>query len=228
MTERLRKIIRAFKIDEVSAVRKPASEHAKVLIMKSDDTDTPETGDIAVTEIRKILDDGCFDDFEKSDYMGLLDMLAAEIQMDGESIQKAFTRGLETPAGRELFGLMKRAGGSEVRAPKDAVQDTVARRNEPATIELELKAQELARKTGLSYEQAYTRIIDDPAYRRLRDDATGERQLALVRSLSIFDARNLEPAKPFPDYGSPGQRHPAATGRTSGSVASGQCTQGGR
>jgi predicted DNA-binding transcriptional regulator AlpA len=76
-------------------------------------------------------------------------------------------RGLETPAGVELFALMKAARGNEVKAPKDAPQDTVARRDEPATAELELKAQELAHKTGLSYAQAYTRIIDDPKYRRI-------------------------------------------------------------
>jgi hypothetical protein len=61
-----------------------------------------------------------------------------------------------------------------------------------------LKARELSRKTGLSYSQAYVRLIDDPAYRRLRDDVNGERQLALIRSLTIGEAQALTPTKPFP------------------------------
>jgi hypothetical protein len=197
MTERLRKILRKIVIEEISCVRKPANEHAKVLIMKSADT-LPETGLDAVEMIKKMQANGDFEGFEKADYLDLLNGLAEEIQQDGESIQKAFVRGLETPAGVELFALMKAARGNEVKAPKDAPQDTVARRDEPATAELELKAQELAHKTGLSYAQAYTRIIDDPKYRRLRDDANGERQLALIRTLDIFDAQALTPTKPFP------------------------------
>jgi hypothetical protein len=216
-------VLKKIVIDEISAVRKPAQTHAKVLIIKSADA-APETGDEAVTEILKLQSNGDFDGFEKSDYLGLLNSLAEEIQADGESIEKAFTRGLETPAGIELFGLMKRAKGSEVKVEGDAPQDTVARRDEPATAELELKAQELARKTGLSYAQAFTRIIDDPKYRRLRDDANGERQLALIRSLTPQQARDLEPVvKPFPAYGKPGDDyHMPTSGRTTPSAVSGQ------
>ena len=134
MTERLRKILRKIVIEEISCVRKPANEHAKVLIMKSADT-LPETGLDAVEMIKKMQANGDFEGFEKADYLDLLNGLAEEIQQDGESIQKTFVRGLETPAGVELFAL--------------------------------LKAQELAHKTGLSYAQAYTRIIDDPKYRRI-------------------------------------------------------------
>jgi len=221
-------VLRKIVIDEISAVRKPAQKHAKVLIMKSADT-LPETGDAAVSEIRKMLDDGDFDGYEKSDYTEMLNTLAESIQKDGESFQKSFVRAIETPAGHEIFQLLKSAPGSDfgkAKAPADAVQDTVARRDEPATAELELKAKELAHKTGLSYAQAYTRIIDDPAYRRLRDDANGERQLALVRSLTPQQASDLSPAKPFPAYGKPGDDyHMPTSGRTTPSVVSGQRTQ---
>ena len=154
--------------------------------MKRASRAAPETGDEAVSMIRKLQSTGDFDGFEKSDYLGLLELACRGNPIDGESIEKAFTRGLETPAGIELFGLMKPRQGSEVKVEGDAPQDTVARRDEPATAEFELKAKELARKTGLSYAQAYTRIIDDPKYRRLRDDANGERQLALIRTPGHF------------------------------------------
>ena len=229
VSAKLRKILRVIKIDEISAVRKPAQTHAKVVIMKSTDI-FPETGDIAVEAIHKMLSDGDFDGYEKSDYTEMLNALAESIQKDGESFQESFTRALETPAGHEIFQLLKSAPGSDfakAKAPADAVQDTVARRNEPATLELELKAKELSRKTGLSYAQAYVRIIDDPVYRRLRDDANGERQLALIRSLTMDEAMALEPAPAFPDYDKPGDRyHMPTSGHTVPSVASGQRTQG--
>jgi hypothetical protein len=201
MTEKLRKIIRSFKIDEVSAVRKPASEFATVRIMKSD-TRGEDTAEQDLEVVRKLASDGLLADFEKHQFIGLIHDRAADIRRDGETVEKSFTRCIESdPCGRELYSLMKAAPGNEVakaKVERDAPEDTVARRDEPATVELELKAKELAHKTGLSYAQAYTRIIDNPKYRRLRDDACGERQLALVRSLTIGETQALTPTKPFP------------------------------
>ena len=124
VSAKLRKILRVIKIDEISAVRKPAQTHAKVVIMKSTDI-FPETGDIAVEAIHKMLSDGDFDGYEKSDYTEMLNALAESIQKDGESFQKAFTRALETPAGHEIFQLLKSAPGSDVVKVKDAPQDMV-------------------------------------------------------------------------------------------------------
>jgi hypothetical protein len=243
MTERLRKILRSFSISEISAVRKPAQEHAKALIMKSADT-APETGDIAVEAIHKMLSDGDFDGFQKHDYMDLLNSLAEEIQQEGESIQKAFTRGLETPAGVELFGLMKAARGPEVKAP--AVETTEYEpRDEHIGVEharlAALADHEVARKPGLSRRQAVANILQNNEAlstkikreklkyemgRSGSDDAgTASRGPG---SLTLDQAIALEPARAFPAYGHPGQKQPAATGRTTGSVVSGQRSQGER
>ncbi|MGA3341545.1 MAG: hypothetical protein ABSD11_13160 [Methylocella sp.] len=217
-------ILKKIVIDEISAVFRPAQKHAKVLIMKSANS-TPETGDDAIDMIRKMQSNGDFDGFEKSDYMALLDGLAEEIRLDGESIQKAFTRGLETPAGVELFKLMKAAGGSEVKAPNDAVQDDTPKYDGPADAELNRLARERQKVTGRSFAQSFSDILDMPGNRKLTIQAAAERDLKMVRSLTMQEAVALEPAKPFPDYGSPGQKQPAATGRTTGSVVSGQRSQ---
>jgi hypothetical protein len=227
MTERLRKILRKIVIEEISCVRKPANEHAKVLIMKSADT-LPETGLDAVEMIKKMQANGDFEGFEKADYLDLLNGLAEEIQQDGESIQKAFVRGLETPAGVELFGLMKRSKGSEV-VERDAKEDSVPKYDGPADAELNRLARERQKVSGRSFAQSFSDVLDMPGNRKLTIAAAAERDLKMVRSLTPQQARDLEPGvKPFPDYGSPGQRQPAATGRTQGSVVSGQRTQGER
>ena len=191
------RILRKIKIDEISAVFRPASQHAKVLLMKSANADAPETGDIAVSEIRKMESDGRFDGYQKSDYLDLLNALAEDIQQEAESIQKAFTRGLETPAGRELFGLMKRAQGSEV-VERGAKQDDVPKFDGPASAAIDKLAKERARITGRSYQQAYADILDDPGNRKLARAAADERELKMVRTLDIFDAQALTPTKPFP------------------------------
>jgi hypothetical protein len=221
-------VLKRFVIDEISAVRKPAQKHAKVLIMKSADT-LPETGLDAVDMIQKMQANGDFDDFQKSDYMALLNNLAEEIQAEGESIQKAFVRGLETDAGRALFGLMKRAGGSEGRAPKDAVEDDTPKYDGPADAELNRLARERQKVSGRSFAQSYSDVLDMPGNRKLTIQAAAERDLKMVRSLTIQEAQNLEPAPPFPNYREPGDSyHLPTTGRTTPSVVSGQRTQGGR
>jgi hypothetical protein len=68
-------VLKRIKISEISAARKPAQEFALVKIMKSADN-IPETGDIAVSEIRKMLDDGDFDGYAKSDYTEMLNTLS--------------------------------------------------------------------------------------------------------------------------------------------------------
>lgn len=191
-------ILKKIVIKEISAVRKPAQEHCVVKIMKSADVDIPETGTAAVTEIRKMLSDGDFAEFEKSDYIDMLDTLAASIKQDGESIQKAFVRGLETPAGRELFKLMKAARGSEVKAPKDAVEDDTPKYDGPADAELNRLARERQKVTGRTFAQSFSEILDMPGNRKLTIKAAAERDLKMVRTLTIFDAQALTSTRPFP------------------------------
>ena len=197
MTEKLRKIIRSFKLDEISAVRKPASEFATVRIMKSD-TQGDDTAESDLETVRKLAADGYLDKFEKHQFIGLIHDRAADIRRDGETVEKAFARRIESdPCGRELYALMKRAPGAEVK-PVDAKQDDVPHFDVPASRKLDELARDRQRTSGRSYAQSYSDVIDDPKNRKYRDAAKGEREIALIRTLDIFDAQALTPTKPFP------------------------------
>jgi hypothetical protein len=194
-------VLKKIVIEEISGVDRPAQKHARVVMLKRDNTEDAyiEVGDEAVTEIRKLQKNGDFADFQKHDYMQLLNSLAEEIQLEGESIQKAFTRGLETPAGIELFGLMKRAKGSEVKVEGDAPQDDVARHDGPASAKFHSMVVDHQRANrGLSYQQSYSRLYSDPDNFELREQIKAEHLAATLRTLTIGEAQNLEPAPPFP------------------------------
>ena len=195
---RIQRVLRKLIIHEISGVDKPAQEGAVVTILKRDSgADATETGDEAVAMIRTMQSSGDFAEFEKSDYLGLLNSLAQEVQVEGESIEKAFVRGLETPAGRELFGLMKRAKGSEV-VEHDAKEDSVPKYDGPADAELNRLVRERQKVSGRSFAQCFSDVLDMPGNRKLTIAAAAERDLKMVRSLPIQEAQNLEPALPFP------------------------------
>jgi hypothetical protein len=219
----LKKII----IDEISAVRKPAQKHARALIMKSE-TYGAETAEDDFETVRKMAADGHLDDFKKHQFMELIHLRADDIRRDGETVEKAFTRCIESdPCGRELSSLMKRARGSEV-VERDAKEDDTPHYDGPADAELNRLARERQKVSGRSFAQSFSDVLDMPGNRKLTIAAAAERDLKMVRSLTPQQARDLEPGvKPFPAYGSPGDRyHMPTTGRTTGSVASGQRTQG--
>jgi hypothetical protein len=199
MSEKLRKIIRSFKLDEISAVRKPASEFATVRIMKSaNDTRGDDTAEIDLEVVRKLAADAYLDKFEKHQFIGLIHDRAADIRRDGERVEKAFARCIESdPCGRELYTLMKRAPGAEVK-PVDAKQDDVPHFDGPASRKLDELTRDRQRTSGRSYAQSHSDVIDDPKNRKYRDAANRERELALIRTLDIFDAQALTPTKPFP------------------------------
>jgi len=189
-------VLKKIKINEISAVRKPAQEHARVKIMKMDRG--AETADEELETVRKLASDGLLADFEKHQFVDLIHLRADDIRRDGESIEKAFTRCIESdPCGRELYTLMKRARGTEVK-PVDAVQDDVPKFDGPASRKLDELTRDRQRTSGRSYAQSYSDVIDDPKNRKYRDAANGERELALIRTLDIFDAQALTPTKPFP------------------------------
>jgi hypothetical protein len=193
-------VLKKIVIEEISGVDRPAQKHARVVMLKRDNTeDYIETGDEAVTEIRKLQKNGDFADFQKHDYMQLLNSLAEELQADSESPQQAFTKALTTPAGIELFGLMKRAKGSEVKVEGDAPQDDVARHDGPASAKFHSMVVDHQRANrGLSYQQSYSRLYSDPGNFELREQIKAEHLAATLRTLTIGEAQNLEPAPPFP------------------------------
>jgi hypothetical protein len=198
MTERVRKIIRSFKIDEVSAVRKPASEFALVKIMKSDTRgDDPAESDLET--VRKLAADGLLADFEKHQFIDMIHLHADDIRRDGETVEKAFARCIESdPCGRELYALMKAAPGTEVKVERDAKQDNVKPTSGPARAKLEALARDRQRTSERSFQQCYSDVLDDPANCSLRVAANREREIELMGTIDIFDAQRLSPAPPFP------------------------------
>jgi hypothetical protein len=72
-------------------------------------------------------------------------------------------------------------------------------------------ALEHSRAHGLTYQQSYTRLFTSPENVALRAGIAAE---AGVWTLTLEEARALAPAKPFPAYGSPGQRGPSNLGRS--------------
>jgi hypothetical protein len=133
----MKRILRALKILEVSAVDKPAQEHARVLIMKGKNAMAGKTLDELIQEhaaippdirkgdatdyeigkaVEKMVDDGLLDTVEKHNYHDLIKMRAAEIRAAGESDAQAYTRTItDDAAGRILFREMKLAKGTEVK-----------------------------------------------------------------------------------------------------------------
>jgi hypothetical protein len=89
-------------------------------------------------------------------------------------------------------------------APADALQDDVS----PGSAHDELNDLVMARMKAepqLSYERAFTREYLHPDNRPLK---------ARVDAESVLHAQRLAPARPFPAYGSPGQRAPSNLGRS--------------
>jgi hypothetical protein len=67
--------------------------------------------------------------------------------------------------------------------------------------------------SGMSYQQAYSHLYSRPENAPLREKIKAEHMAATMRTLSIDEAQNLEPAKPFPPYDPPGDRTHNPLGR---------------
>jgi len=94
---------------------------------------------------------------------------------------------------------MKRAKGSEVKVEGDAPQDDVARHDGPASAKFHSMVVDHQRANrGLSYQQSYSRLYSDPGNFELREQIKAEHLAATLRTLTIGEAQNLEPAPPFP------------------------------
>ena len=101
------------------------------------------------------------------------------------------------PAGRVLFKAFQSAPIGKAKVERDAPQDDVPRHDRPASKKLHELALVRQKATGRSYQGAFTDVLTDPENRKLRDAANGERELALVRTLTIQEAQALTPTKPF-------------------------------
>jgi hypothetical protein len=134
---------------------------------------------------------------------------AAKLRANGESPQQAFAKVItDDEIGRLLFRALKRAPGAEVKlAPQSAPpsREEAAQHLGPAHARLHSMAVDHQRAhSGMSYQQAYSHLYTRPENGPLREKIKAEHMAATMRTLSIGEAQNLEPAKPFPPYGRPG------------------------
>ncbi len=120
-------ILNKIVIDEISGVRKPANKHARVLLLKS--LDEAKYDSDAGEAMQKALDDGLFDELEKSDIEALIQVRADEIRKPGEKKAAAYARAVsEDPIGKVMFHAVKRAMGCEpTSAAIQRAQEEVAK-----------------------------------------------------------------------------------------------------
>ena len=87
----------------------------------------------------------------------------------------------------------------KAKAPEDAKQDDAPRHDGPASAKFHSMVVDHQRANrGLSYQQSYSRLYSDPDNFELREQIKAEHLAATLRTLTIGEAQNLEPAKPFP------------------------------
>jgi hypothetical protein len=211
------RILRKLVIGEVSAVDKPACLHCKALLIKRD-APRDETGDagenyrrngvidfkkMMPTEdsvaLQKLIDDGELN-LSKSEIHEVLERRAEQLREDGETLQQSYVKFITAdPAGRVLFKAYQSAQIGKAKAPEDAVQDDAPRHDGPASAKFHSMVVDHQRANrGLSYQQSYSRLYSDPDNFELREQIKAEHLAATRRTLTIGEAQNLEPARPFP------------------------------
>jgi len=215
MTKKLRRILRSFKIDEISGVDFPAQKDARVVLLKRDSS-RDEPADVAQkygvrgmvdfkkmmpnedsVALQKLIDDGELK-LSKAEIHEVIEKRAEQLRDDGETLQQSYVKFITAdPAGRVLFKAFQSAPIGKAKVERDAPQDDVPRHDGPASKKLHELALVRQKATGRSYQGAFTDVLTDPENRKLRDAANGERELALVRTLTIQEAQALTPTKPF-------------------------------
>jgi hypothetical protein len=125
--------------------------------------------------------------FDRDDFHHEIQKRAAATRVNGETSAQAYTRVLLTPEGKELYKAYRLA------PPRQAPQDIVPTRDRPepigpAATELDRIVSAFRDKynretTGrkISRQQAFSRVIDLPENRRLRDAVRREEMEATLR-----------------------------------------------
>jgi hypothetical protein len=152
---------------------------------------------------------------EKHDFYDAIVNRAEALRADGESRQQAFAKVItEDKTGRLLYKAMQIAPGAEVKpAPQPAPpsREELARLLGPAHARLHSMAVDHQRAhSGMSYQQSYSYLYTRPENEPLREKIKAEHMAATLRTLSIGEAQNLDPARAFPPYGHPGDRGAAS------------------
>jgi hypothetical protein len=110
------------------------------------------------------------------DYEDRITKGAAEIRLPGESAQQAWVRYAETtPEGRALLkaSLVAPTSKKPVQAAQNLPYEAV---DGDATAELERLARQVAASSGLTYQQAYSRLLTHPSREKLRAQILAQEQ----------------------------------------------------
>jgi len=120
---------------------------------------------------KTLIDAGYVPTIRKSIYDEALESLGDELRRPGDSDAKAYTRGMETAEGRDLFALYK-------AAPPDLPQDDLPEEPQsrgPAHDEMQRKAdRHRAANPHLSAARAYSDVYTDRLNAELRDAVVAE------------------------------------------------------
>jgi hypothetical protein len=100
--------------------------------------------------------------FTRDDFHHEIQKRAAATRLSGETSAQAYTRVLLTPEGKELYKAYRAAP-----APVQAAQDFPLPKEKPepagpASREFDDLAHDMARKKGISFQQAHARLYTDP------------------------------------------------------------------
>ena len=170
------------------------------------------------------------DSIDRGPHIKMLDRQALAHQAQfGGSYEQAFTKVYEAPENAAIrdgakYDELSRAfdsvhGTAKCMIPvaKAESYDPLAKQADmaehlgPAHARLHSMAVDHMRAHGgMSYELAYSHLYSRPENAPLREKIKAEHMAATMRTLSIDEAMALEPAKPFPPYGHPGDRGAAS------------------
>jgi hypothetical protein len=175
------RILHKFKINEISAVDKPAQAHAKAVIMKRADDEDMGVLDIA----KRLVDSGGRDHggVTSDVYHKRLTDLAIANRLEGETVQRAYVRLAETTETGALLFKAAMWGPPPKQAPQDFADPTPKSKG-PAQSKLDALVDEFVANYNrtnskrLSRAQGYDRVFSDPANRELRDAVKAEERRA--------------------------------------------------
>ncbi len=185
-----KRIMRKFKLTEISAVDRPAQAHAKSVIMKRVDDDEDDDGDIELFA-KALVVDRVDHGATKEDFEDAITKRAAAA-FPGLSSAQAFARFITTdPAGKMFFKAANMAERRVAQAAQDL--DPPQKSFGPAGRLLNELAADLARSKSLTLAQSYNELITDPTradlIRRVREE---ERKATAAVAEQRWPMRNAE------------------------------------
>ena len=206
----MRRILTKFRIEEISAIDKPAASHCRALIMKGQAAMTPlqeftkiETDAEAIRFAKRVSSREIESPLSKSEWIKLIELQAEGNFTDPKlSSAQKFARYLDTPVGRELFWAAKAApneGAPSVSRQADFIakaanldgDDYIAKAAEmkgEAHARMHALAIDHQRATGKPYARAYAHVYSAPENEELRNKVKSEHLSATLSGAYVGNA----------------------------------------